>query len=640
MRYELRTRQDGEPVVLTGAAPEYAADFDSTTIRDGLVYYRAFPVDGHGNEIDIQSPQYGAVFSPPPFRGLMVNNRTLDMSKPLIVFGAETEPYSGELDGPWTPEQLLPHLTFAATLMDHLQAVGYVPGMCFGDYRTIVIDPADPLAQDVRAVDNPVDMLGEPAAGVPRWNSGTLCLPGPFFEIRRPNGIPDIWEHTARDNVQAYARYGSVTNGTDAAALYVGISERLTADYQAAFDAQSYFAFKKPVRYAEPENLLKEKLRGALLSGVTSVLLYDVYVKTNDFEMSVGSWPQYQNAVDELNEELGTAVRIGAITANSAQLMHYDNFLRSLFLGVRDTITTAGIPPGKKLGIILVEHGIGRAGRLYDVLSISTPALNERMAAYFAARMGALYDDRAKLAISYIAGTYPPAHNVTEVGEQVATWVAQGYEHIVVYPAEWFWESRQTYCDLRQAAVGNIDEDNTEIFERDARDRSEALLDGTRVIISETTLSKKTACPAAYHYLQAAAAQHLEDRLIAMTGAIAPAALAGTLFVSGGNIQLTLPFSDTLLTSNDRITLQNAGIRVRGAATSPQQLTGSIDTGDMEHYLFALLAEHAVAVEGVRVSEASLSAITTDGIFSGSIEAQAVVAVRGGSVSVRLQVDF
>jgi len=639
MRYELRTREDGEPVVVTGNAPAYAADFDTTTIRDGLVYYKAVPLDSSGNEIDIQSLRYRAQVRPPEYRGIMINNRTIDLSKPLIVFGAETEPYVGDLTGTWTADQLMPHLTFAATLMEHLRELSYIPEMCFADNTTIVMDSSDPLAEGVLVSDNLVDMLGEPVTGVPHWNNGTACLPTPFFEIRRPNGIPDAWENTALDNVKAYTQYGSVKSEPESFALYAEIGDRLTAGYSAVFDNQSYFGFKKPVRNADPENLLKEKLRSAISAGATGVLIYDFYVKTNDFEMSVGSWPQYQKTVDELNEELNTSVRVGAITTNDSQLMLYDNFLRSLYLGVRDTIKTSKIPSDKKLGIIIVEHGISKSGRLYDALRISTQVLNERLTNYFTARMGALHDTGANLNISYIEGTYPPGNSVPEVGEQVAAWVKDGYEYIVIYPAEWFWESRQTYKDLRQFAVEEIDENNTDIYTRDARERTEITINSTRLIISETTLSKKTSCPAAYHYLKTAAAQLLEDRLIAMTKAQTSEALSGTVSISGGNINLSLAFHDTLLAHDGNISLQNAGIRGQGTTTQGT-VTGTIDTSDMEYYLFALLADNGVDAEDVTVSEALIDLTKTDTVYHGSIHAKAAVEINGENVLLTIKIEL
>ena len=639
MRYELRTTEDGEPVVVTGKAPAYEADFDTTTMRDGLVYYKAVPLDSSGNEIDIQSLRYRAQVRPPEYRGIMINNRTIDLSKPLIVFGAETEPYVGDLPGTWTADQLLPHLTFAVTLMEHLRELGYVPEMCFADNTTIVMDPSDPLAEGVLSSNNLVDMLGDPVAGFPHWNSGTICLPTPFFEIRRPNGIPDAWENTALDNVKAYTRYGSVKSEPESFALYAEIGDRLIAGYSAVFDNQSYFGFKKPVRNAEPENLLKEKLRSAISAGATGVLIYDFYVKTNDFEMSVGSWPQYQKTVDELNAELNTSVRVGAITTNDSQLMLYDNFLRSLYLGVRDTIKTSKIPSDKKVGIIIVEHGISKSGRLYDALRISTQVLNERLTNYFTARMGALHDAGANLNISYIEGTYSPGNNVPEVGEQVAAWVKEGYEYIVIYPAEWFWESRQTYQDLRQFAVEEIDESNTDIYTRDARERTEITINNTRLIISETTLSKKTSCPAAYHYLKAAAAQLLEDRLIAMTKAQTPEMLSGTVSISGGNINLSLAFYDTLLAHNGTISLQNAGIRGQGTVAQGT-VNGTIDTSDMGYYMVALLADNGVDAEAVTVSEALIDLTRKDTVYHGSIHAKAAAEINGESVGLTIKVEL
>lgn len=637
MRYELRTAEDGEPIVLRGYPPSYKVSFDTTSIRDGFVYYKAVPEDSSGKEINIQSLRYNPSGIIPKFRGMMINNGGLDLSQPLIVFGAETEPYSGELTGTWTAEQLMPHLVFAATLMEHLREVGNVPDMCFSDETTLVMNPADPLAEQAPAPGSMVDMMGEAVTGVPRWNRGTLCLQTPFFEIKTPNGIPDIWENTAFDNVQAYTRYGSVQTEPDAFALYADISALPAGDYNAVFEHQSYFGFRKPVRNAEPENLLKEKLRGAITAGATCVLLYDFYLKTNDFEMSVGSWPYYQKTVDELNEELGTTVRVGALTTNQAQLMHYDNFLRSLYLGLRDTIQTSNIPSGKKTGIILVEHGSSRSGRMYDVLRLSTKALNERLTAYFTPRIGSLYNGNASLTISFIEGTHPPADNVSELGKQIEDWVQAGYEYIVVYPVDWFWESRQTYQDLRQFAVEQIGKNNTDVFVRDGRDRTELLLGTTRLVISETTLSKKSTCPAAVHYLKTAAAQLLEDRLIAFAGDPAPKNLAGTMTIAGSGVNLALPFSDKLAAHDGNIFLHHAGIRGTGAAATGK-IACALDTNNMGNYIYALLAENGIGIESVTVGEALLDLTGSDSGFQGSITAQATVRVDGTDMLLRLNI--
>jgi len=635
VRYELRTAEEAEPVVVLGNAPSYEATFDTTSFRDGLVYYRAVPIDAAGNDINIQSLRYNPTAIIPKFRGIMVNNGGIDLTRPLIVFGAETEPYSGDLTGLWSAEQIQPHLTFAATLMEHLREVGNIPDLCFSDDTTIVMDPADPLAEHVLISDNLVDMLGEPVIGVPHWNKGTICLATPFFEIQKPNGIPDIWENTALDNIQAYTRYGSVKTEPEAFALYADISTLPAGDYHAVFEHQSYFEFRQPVRNAQPVNLVKEKLRSAITAGATGILIYDFYLKTNDFEMSVGSWPYYQKTVDELNQELGTSVRMGALTTNQAQLMHYDNFLRSLHLGLRDTMRTAHIPSDKKVGIILVEHGSSRTGRLYDVLRLSTKELNERLTSYITPRLGSLYNGNAALAISYIEGTYPPADGVLKLGEQVEDWMDEGYEYIVIYPVDWFWESRQTYQDLRELAVEKIDASNTDVYVRDERDRTEITLNNTHLIISETTLSKKSTCPAAVHYLKTAAAQLLEDRMIALTGAPAPDALSGTVAITGSEINLSLPLSDTLIVHDSKLLLQHAGIQGTCTITS-DTVSGSLNTEDMAHYIFALLAENSIVVEQVTVHEARIDLSGAGIKFQGSLTAQAQATISGKKVSLTI----
>lgn len=638
MRYEMRTCQDCEPLVLMGYPPTFEAEFDTTGIRDGFVYYRAVPLDAPGNEINLQALRYTPFAMVPKFRGIMINNGTMDLSRPLIVFGAETEPYSGELTGTWTADQIVPHLTFAANLMEHLREVGNIPELCFSDDTTLVMDPADPLAENLLVSDALVDMLGESVSSMARHNRGTVCLPTPFFEVREPNGIPDIWENTAFDNIQAYTRYGSVQTEPVAFAFYDEISRMPADTHNGLFQHQSYFGFRKPVRNAAPENLLKEKLRTAIAAGATCVLIYDVYLKTNDFEMSVGSWPFYQKTVDELNHELGTSVRVGALTTNQSQLMQYDNFLRSLHLGLRDTIRTSNIPPDKKFGIILVEHGSSRSGRLYDVLRLSTAALNDRLVAYFAPRIGSLYNGNAALAVSYIEGTYPPADNVSELNEQVEDWVKEGYEYIVIYPVDWFWESRQTYQDLRRFAVERIDKNNTGIYLRDDRDRTELQLGTTRLIISETTLSKKTTCPAAVHYLKTAAAQLLEDRLITMTGSSTPKMLVGTITVEAGGSRISVTFSDRLVAQNGKMFLHQAGIRGAGT-TAPDRISGALDREDMGNYIYALLVENGITIESVTVSEARLDLAESHGAIQGSITARACVLIDGTGTELVLTIS-
>ncbi|MCX8045153.1 MAG: hypothetical protein N3B18_13625 [Desulfobacterota bacterium] len=638
MRYELRMADNDDPLVIMGYPPSYEVSFDTTTIRDGFVSYRAVPIDGAGNEINIQSLHYNPYGIVPKFRGLMINNGELDLSRPLIVFGAETEPYSGELTGTWTVEQIIPHLIFATNLMEHLREVGNIPEMCFSDETTLVMDPSQPLAKGSVASDGLVDMMGEPVTGVPRWNKGTICLQTPFFEIKEPNGIPDIWENTAFDNVRSYTQYGSVKTEPVAFAFYDEIGQIIADTYNATLEHQSYFGFRKPIRNAEPENLLKKRLRSAISAGATCVLIYDFYLKTNDFEMSVGSWPYYQKTVDELNRELGTSVRIGAITTNQMQLMHYDNFLRSLFLGIRDTIQTSQLPSEKKIGIIFVEHGSSMSGRMYDVLRLSTKQLNEHLTGYFTQCMSALYDGNAAFTISYIEGSYAPADGVQRLGKQIENWINEGYEYIVIYPVDWFWESRQTYQDMRQFAIEEIDIDNPDVFVRDTRDRTEVQLGNTRLIISETTLSKKSTCPAAVHYLKTAAAQLLEDRMIMMTGKAIPKSLTGTVSVSGSDITLSLPFSDKLVAHKDGILLHSAGIRGQGTVAS-EGIHCTLDTSDTANFMYALLAENGIGVESVAVSEALIDLAESEGTFQGNIAARASAQIARKKIELILSIS-
>ena len=151
-------------------------------------------------------------------------------------------------------------------------------------------------------------------------NPGTLCLASPFFEIPGANGLDDMVENTAWGNIVMLAELGvQDKNATPQVIDFFGeIVDRLTYNYRHSGDWYNTFEYRKPVRGEEPRFLLKEKLEDTIRArGITSVLVFGNYHRSTDFEMSGDAWPEFQEAVDEINAERGTTVEVGSVTNNS-----------------------------------------------------------------------------------------------------------------------------------------------------------------------------------------------------------------------------------------------------------------------------------------------------------------------------------
>jgi hypothetical protein len=175
MQYRIWTDNESAAYIFTGYPPDYKARFDSTTIRDGFVFYNALPLDAEGATIDIKAAPYNAKGIIPTFKGFMIRNREMDLSRPLIVMGAPLEPDTGALDMSSLDEQLLDHLIFGASLMTHLRSLGFIPGFCFEDQTTVVLDPINPSTRSEDIPQNPVDLTAQPVSGLVSWNPGNLC---------------------------------------------------------------------------------------------------------------------------------------------------------------------------------------------------------------------------------------------------------------------------------------------------------------------------------------------------------------------------------------------------------------------------------------------------------------------------------
>ena len=544
MKYELRTSPHGDPIVLTGAPPTYEASFDTTTVRNGFIALTAIPLDENGNKINISAAPYSAPGIIPPYRGFMVNNG-LDVSKPLIVIGSPLHPYPGPFAG-WTPEELKGNLTFAYNLAGHLGGLGFLPKICFTDAKTLVLDPFDPLNENPTTV---VDLMGESVTGTPLGNPGTVCLTSPFYEIQTPNGLDDLIENLAWGNIKQFAELGvEELNATpQVIQFYADIVGRLTYDYNQTGDWYSNFSFKEPVRGGEPIFRLKEKLKEIVASqGITSILVFGNYHRSSDFEMSVDAWPEFQEAVDEINEELGISVQIGSITNNNHLLMDYEGFLRSQYLTAWNLVKAAKVPAGKKVGIISAAHGSSKTTRLYDVSRLQNPILKQKIEDYVNQRIASIYAADTPFKVCYSEYANDPADGLRGVGEQVWEWVNEGYDYIFVYPMEWAWGSTEIWDGVRKSAVELVDPANAEILNRDERQRSKTVLNGkTQLIIGESIFEQRSYNPAPYHYYLTSNVQLLEDRMISLTNKGTPRAVSGTLSITGKNITVSQAFNDT-----------------------------------------------------------------------------------------------
>jgi hypothetical protein len=521
MQYRLWTDNESAALRFTGYPPDYKARFDSTSVRDGFVFYHALPLDAHGNPIDIKAQPYNAKGIIPTFKGFMIRNREIDLSRPLIVMGAPIEPDTGELAVNSLEEQLTDHLTFGASLMTHLQSLGFIPGLCFEDQTTVVLDPLNPSTSSEDIPQNPVDLTARAVTGLISWNPGTLCSLTPFFENPAPNGIPDIWEFTALENIMLYKSFGPVDAKPEAIAFFSETIAGAAGPYDLIADWFSMFEFERPVAFEEPDDILEEKLENHIQNGATSVFVYDFYNKANEFEMSSGSWPRFQQALDKANNKLGTAVRLCPISTNRFQLMDYRNFYRSLFLGVRHLAGSLAIPADKKVGIIIAAHGSSTSNRLYDVSNIvNNPKRNQRIQAYFALRRQQIHASSPPCLIRYSEYANSADDGLPGVGEQVRDWIDEGYDYILIFPMEWTWASRDCWLELRKNAVELLDLDTgtqEQVYARDARNRSAVQIGSTVLVVGETIFDQKSANPEPYTLLKKAATRLLADRLKNLT---------------------------------------------------------------------------------------------------------------------------
>jgi hypothetical protein len=570
---------------------------------------------------------------------MMINNGGIDMTAPLIVIGAPIEPDTGALDPDLLPQQLEAHLVFAASLMTHLAGLQFIPAFCLDDATTVVLDPARLATDRSRPPLQPVDLLGRPVTGAVRWNPGTLCLMAPFYEVAVPNGIPDIWEHTALDNIMHYAEFGPVDAEPLVESFFAEIIAGLAGDYNVAWDRFSMFAFEKPVPFDEPENLLRATIERGVRAGATSVLVYDFYNKANDFEMSAGSWPHFQKTVDSVNTALGADIRLGAIATNQLQLKHYEGFYRSVYLAARELVRAHAPAIDAQIGIIIAAHGSSTTNRLYDVSNIvNNPEMARRLEDYFSARAQALHTAGPQSLVCYSEYANSADDGLRGVGEQVRDWVAAGYDYVFVVPMEWQWQSRDIWAELRTNAIEFMNITEGDAFARDAYGRSLVHAGATTVVFGETILEQASYNPAARHYLRAAATALLEDRLIGLTGAAAPAAVSGSVRIRSEQRDLNRNFSDTLVVHAAKAALQTAGISAAGT-TAEGSFTGAADADSVACWIFAELADEGVPVDAVAVSRAD-AVVALGSPLRGVIEADAVAEIEGRPEDLTVRVEF
>ncbi|MEI6126207.1 MAG: hypothetical protein WCQ99_06590 [Pseudomonadota bacterium] len=526
MKYSIWTSEASDALIYKGYPPDYSAEFDSTAIRDGFARYSAVPLDESGKAINIKGFPYNAKGILPSFKGFMIRNKQFDLSRPLIVMGAPIEPDTGALEADRLSEQLMSHLIFSASLMTHLQSYGFIPTFCAEDQTTVVLDPFNLSTRVQDAPQNPVDLMAQPVDSFIRWNPGNLCFTSPFFEAPVPNGIPDIWECTALENILLYDTLGPVNSKPQAMLFFKETVDSLAGDYNLAGDWFSMFEFEKPVPFEEDEDLLQKKLEGQILNGASAVFVYDFYNKANEFEMSSGSWPHFQQSLDKANKKLGTAVPLGAIATNKHQLMNYEDFNHALFLGVRHLVASFAVPADKKLGIIIAAHGSSTTNRLYDVSNIvNNPIMNQNIKNYFDGRKADIHASSPPCPVCYSEYSNKADDGLPGVGEQVRDWVDEGYDYIFVFPMEWTWASRDGWLALRENTVEllSLDEKTEQqVFARDKNNRSIAAIGKTVLVIGETIFDQKNDNPDAYNFLKTAAAKLLEDRLLDITSSPAP----------------------------------------------------------------------------------------------------------------------
>jgi hypothetical protein len=214
-------------------------------------------------------------------------------------------------------------------------------------------------------------------------------------------------------------------------------------------------------------------------------------------------------------------VRLGAICTNKFQLLNYKDLYRSLFLGVRNLVSSYALPADKKIGIILACHGSSTTNKLYDVSNIvNNPMLNKRTNAYFSLRRPLIHPSSPTCLIRYSEYSNTAEDGLPGVGEQVRDWIAEGgYDYIFVFPMEWTWGSRDCWLELRKYSVALLDIDNStrqQVYVRDAHNRTALQIGSTTLVIGETIFEQKSENPDAYNALKKAVSQLLADRLKAL----------------------------------------------------------------------------------------------------------------------------
>jgi hypothetical protein len=356
--------------------------------------------------------------------------------------------------------------------------------------------------------------------------------------------------------------------------------------------------------------------------------------------MSGDAWPEFQEAVDEINQERGTSVEVGAITNNDYLLMDYEGFLRSQYLSAWNLVKSSNIPPGKKVGIIGAGHGSSKTTRLYDISRLQNSILRQRIEDFVNQRMASIYAADTPFIVCYSEYSNDPSDGLRGVGEQVWQWVNEGYDYVLVYPMEWAWGTTEVWDGLHKSAVELVDPDNTEILALDERHRSQTLLNGkTRLIIGESMFEQQVYNPAPYHYFLMSHVQLLEDRMRDLTQQQRPGIVSGTLSIAGGAVAISRPFDDTLAASRGRITLQKAGIQARGISLG-RLAAGVLNKNDMASYIFAMLAENAFNVENVQVTRGIIMARQTGSAAQGSVSARATATIDGEPVPLTVKIEL
>jgi hypothetical protein len=204
---------------------------------------------------------------------------------------------------------------------------------------------------------------------------------------------------------------------------------------------------------------------------------------------------------------------------------------------------------------------------------------------------------------------------------------------------EWAWGSTEIWDGVRKSAVELVDPANTEILNRDERQRSKTVLNGkTQLIIGESIFEQRDYNAAPYQYYLTSNVQLLEDRMISLTNKEKPRAVSGTLAITGKNVTISKAFNDTLAAYGRRITLQNAGVRANGIGMN-NLVMGFLNKNDMANYIFFLLAENSFNVEKVRVTWGNLWQAGS-ATPRGAVQARAVATIDGRKVPLRLNIKL